>query len=566
MEQSADIVQASPAAATDSAATAAPTDEQQKQQEVASIQQQLTDDPMQYELHVQLLRLLRSLHETDAVRAARQHMADLFPLTADLWQQWLDDDQQRIDSHDDQLQLLGLHHRACYDYLVPPLWLQYVQYAEQLLYVPDEQQWGDEADDRPDGGVNRVRAVYNEAVRAMGAHRIDGEKLWRAYRKFEVRVLTRMLQLKQQREEQRDSMEDEDEDEEKDDEAADENDGEEEKREVAQVMKQMDRITALYRRSLALPLNGLEQAYSEYKQWVQQQGYEVEADITDIFKWAQAQREARTPYEKAIPHTDPSLSSPPTGILSVDELSAWYAYIQFEHQQSAKRRPARVAVLYERALACCFLHADMWSAYTLFLEETHSRRERKDEEKRVNEEEGEEQSEALADPLSIYQRAVRNVPHSGALWSGLIRTLESRGSRQDEMMAVYQRASGALAARGGDELAGICLGVIDYLRRQLRIQLQRDNRSRSRSPMRSSTTPSDAKASSSSSSSTTLALPFSRPPSKRTVIDTALETIPTYLPPGCPSLTLPQPSLVSRGPSQRADRLRVHRLLLPRAP
>ena len=511
-------------AAADVTESAASDDalQQQQQQEVAIIEQQLADSPMQYELHVRLLRLLRSLHETDALRAARQRMADLFPLTADLWHEWLDDERQRIDSHDDQVKLLALHQRACKDYLVPSLWIQYVQYAEQLLYSADEQQWGDEEHDTPDSGVNRVRAVYDEAARVMGAHQLDGEKLWGGYRKFEVSVLIRMLQLKEKREEDRDSMEEEKEEEEED-EAKEEEDTEEEKQHVSQLMKQLERIVAVYRRCLSLPLNGLEQAYNEYRRFVQQQGVEVEDAISNTFKQAKAQREARTPYERALPQPDPS-SPPPTGQLSADGLSAWYAYIQFEHQQSAKRRPARVNVLYERALASSFLHADMWSAYTLFLEDRSGRHEKREEEKRVNGEEEQDTVDEVAELLSVYQRAVRNVPYLGALWSGLIRAHERRGSGQDEVTAVHQRASEALASRGGDELASVCLSMADFLRRQLRAQLQRENRSRSRSPMRSPTKSSSSNTAASSYSAT-LSLPFSRPPSKRTVTTTALDTI-----------------------------------------
>lgn len=527
MEQASDdIEQPSPAAVADATVSAAPIDEQQQQQqEVASIEQQLADNPAQYEVHARLLRLLRSLHETDALRAARQRMADLFPLTADLWQEWLEDEQQRIDSHDDQVQLLALHQRACADYLVPQLWLQYVQYAEQLHYSADEQQWGDEADDRPDSGVNRVRAVYREAVRAMGAHRLDGEKLWRSYRKFEVRVLTAMLQLKAQREDERDSMEEEKAEDDEDDAKEEEEDTEEERQDVALVMKQVERIVAIYRRCLALPLNGLEQAYNEYRQFLQQQGAQVEDDTTATFKQAKTQRETRTPYEKALPHNDPAASTPPTGILSADELSAWYSYIQFEHQQSAKRRPTRVAVLYERALTSSFLHADMWSAYTMFLEERLSRQEKREEEKRAEGEEEDDKGDEIGELHLAYQRAVRNVPHSAALWNGLIRTLERRGSSQDAVLAAFQRASEALASRGGDDLASVCLSVSDCLRRQLRSQLLRDNRSRSRSPMHSPTTSSSSNTTTSVSNSATLSVPFSRPPSKRTVLTTALDTL-----------------------------------------
>ena len=534
-----------PPADADLMPSAAPLDEQQQRQlEVATVQHQLSDNPQQYELHVRLLRLLQSLHETDELRAARQRMAELFPLTADLWSQWLDDDKQRIDSHDDQLRLLALHQRACRDYLVPQLWLQYVEFAEQLLYSADEQQWGDEEAERgrADSGVTKARAVYEEAARAMGAHRLDGERLWRAYRKFELAVLTRMLQLKQQRDNDRDGREEEkeDADEEDEDESKEEEESEVEQQEVAAVMQQVDRVKALYRRSLAQPNNGLDQAYNEYKQFVQQQGYEAEDDITATFKQAKSQRDARTPYEKALPVAVPS-SSPPTGILTADELTAWFAYIHFEQQQSAKRRPARVAVLYERALTSAFLHADMWGAYTLLLEETGSRQEKREEEKRAEGDAEEDRADAVAELLSVYQRAVRNIPHTGSLWSGWIRTLERRDSSSTELMSAYQRAMEALAPRGGDDQASVCLSMADSLRRLLRAQPQRDNRSRSRSPMRSST--ADHKSASSSTSSSHLSLPPSRPPSKRSVISAAHDTIRPILQQAVQALRYHNPAL-----------------------
>ena len=262
-----------------------------------SVQQQLLEQPLSYELHLRLLEALREAGQVDELRKARGRMADLFPLTAELWLAWLDEERERVNGEDDQKRLLALYARACGDYLVPSLWAAYCQYAEDLY-----------ADDRADTARSvslasfsaakaPVRAVYSKAEVALHAHCVAAERVMRRYRAFEMQTLMRMLLIKHGREEAEDSAMADAADE--DDDALDEVETEQEREDDAALTVQLDLVKDLYRRSLSSPVNGIEQVYAEYEHWVSQQQYEVESDITALYK--QVTRSRRTLTSRALP-------------------------------------------------------------------------------------------------------------------------------------------------------------------------------------------------------------------------------------------------------------------------
>ncbi len=57
------------------------------------------------------------------------------------------------------------------------LWEAYVQFAETHWYTDGEEE------------VSRVRAIYEEALTAVGLHVSQGARLWAAYRRFEQRIM-----------------------------------------------------------------------------------------------------------------------------------------------------------------------------------------------------------------------------------------------------------------------------------------------------------------------------------------------------------------------------------------
>ena len=252
--------------------------------QVAYLESLLDDYVYQYDVHVQLLQLLRSQGEVDALRRARERMAHYFALSSDLWQQWLEDEKSRVDDELGQRGVLDLYLRACSDYLVPGLWLDCIDFAEQLLY--DEQAVSLTGSEEADS-LTELRKVMETAATAMSCHRLAGESVMKKLRAFELRVLTRLLQLLQQ--DRQAHGEDDDDDEHGNEHGTDssrvnESRTEQTAQHESRIMRQVQRVKALYRRSLSQPVLGLEQVYADYQRFCEQQQDAVEDDMTRLFK------------------------------------------------------------------------------------------------------------------------------------------------------------------------------------------------------------------------------------------------------------------------------------------
>lgn len=61
-------------------------------------------------------------------------------------------------------------------YTGPDIWLEYSQYSIGGMGTP--------------GGVEKVRAIFERAVTAVGLHMTKGQMVWEAYREFENAVLS----------------------------------------------------------------------------------------------------------------------------------------------------------------------------------------------------------------------------------------------------------------------------------------------------------------------------------------------------------------------------------------
>ena len=131
-------------------------------------------------------------------------------------------------------------------------------------------------------------------------------------------------------------------------------------------------------------------------------------------------------------------------------MTAWYDYLRDEQEaQSASRtpHPDRIIVLYERALAQCFLHSDMWHSYIAWS-------------KAADRGDGH-----VARLLHVYQRSVQNVTLDGALWSGLMQTMERTGAGESIMWATFNRAVQVFQSQPHGLLI-MCVSMLHYLKRR----------------------------------------------------------------------------------------------------
>ena len=362
-------------------------DDEALEREAAQLRAAIAANPNAYESYLQLIAVQRKIGDLDGVRTAREQMAAIFPLTADIWMPWLEDEARLASTEAERRAVLGLYDRAVGDYLSVPLWLAFCEYAEEAHVVHGVP-----------GGLDAVRSIYERALANAGLHFALGAELWARFRAFERRV-------------------------------ADASGGGD------------DRVLALFRKQLRLPMAGLASVRVEFEHSIESEGATeagglggdtaLQRDHARALKGA----DARARLENAL--IEQQFATQPTQA----QLSPWLEYAKFEAEQNGSSH-ARTLAVYERAVTCWPLSLDLWLAFVGFAEGSAAR------------------SVTPGQLVQLYSRAVRNVGWSGTLWCGYLRSLQQAGNQDAEIQAVVQ-ASHARVSHGFLESAAsrCCLSV-----------------------------------------------------------------------------------------------------------
>uniref|UniRef100_A0A674MDT1 Spliceosome associated factor 3, U4/U6 recycling protein n=1 Tax=Takifugu rubripes TaxID=31033 RepID=A0A674MDT1_TAKRU len=155
-------------------------DEKENEAEIQRLEEQLSINAFDYNCHVDLIKLLKQEGELFSLRKARQRMSELFPLTEEIWLDWLKDEIHLSEEEPNREKLYELFERAVKDYICPDIWLEYAQYSIGGMGLP--------------GGIDKVRSIFERAVTAVGLHMTKGQMVWEAYREFENAIFS-TLQL-----------------------------------------------------------------------------------------------------------------------------------------------------------------------------------------------------------------------------------------------------------------------------------------------------------------------------------------------------------------------------------
>ncbi|KAM9446569.1 squamous cell carcinoma antigen recognized by T-cells 3 [Clarias gariepinus] len=362
-------------------------DERENEAEIQRLEEQLSINAFDYNCHVDLIKLLRQEGKLYRLRKARQKMSELFPLTEEIWLDWLKDEIGLMEGDEaEREKIYELFEKAAKDYICPDIWLEYAQYSIGGMGAA--------------GGIDRVRGIFERALTAVGLHMTKGAALWEAFREFEIAILSTLqpppgsISNPEQQE---------------------------------QLNVQLERIHTLFRRQLAIPLMDMESTYTEYSDWTDEG---VPETVTQHYKRALQQLESRRPYEEAL-----LVSEPP-------KLAEYQSYIEFEIKDGD---PARVQIIFERALGENCLVPDLWAKYTTYL----------DRQLKIKE---------LV--LSCHERAVRNCPWTMGLWKSYLLALERHCAEHHIISDVFEKALNAGFIQATDYVE-IWQSYLDYLRRRV---------------------------------------------------------------------------------------------------
>eukprot|EP00903_Cladosiphon_okamuranus_P006864 g6685.t1 len=268
------------------------------------------DSPSDYTAHLSLVQYLRKERPGSLeLSKARQGFADKFPLSPELWQEWIDD-RRAAGGEDAVADVLVLYGRAFADYQCAKLWPGYLETLEESLDEDDE------------GGVSTMREAFERALSCVGVHPILGGAVWRALLRFEKEELE---------------------------------DAQETGESDALVSIAQDRVKRVYRRQLSVPLVDNDEILEEAK--------EVYAGDDDGFKEAShAHTKANKMLAARMEHEQVVMRCQENDPGGPGAANAWEAYAAFE---AADGHPSRAALVLERAESegCC-LHERIWVTHS----------------------------------------------------------------------------------------------------------------------------------------------------------------------------------------------------------
>ena len=359
--------------------------EEEEERRIAELQKELSKNPYLYDTHIELIKLLKQLGELEQLRDARQRMSDLFPLTEDLWLDWLRDEIPLASDEKERQKVEDLFEKAVKDYLSVSVWLEYVQFSIGGMAAQD--------------GIIKIREVFEKALSSAGLHVAQGSSLWEAYREFENAILLGIMPAPGQ---------------------------------VATKQQESDfevqhkRILTLFRRQLSVPLNYMEESFTEFKEWLQE---EVDNQIKQLYQKALEKYNKIKPFENDL-------------LTKENKQEVYTEYIDYEISHG---NAARVICLFERSIKDNCLEPEMWLKYTKYLDSTLK-------------------DDTLSIP--VYERSVRNCPWCSQLWSDYLLTLERSRKSHSTIKDTVDRALLSGFAEGTEYLQ-VWMTYCDYLRRKI---------------------------------------------------------------------------------------------------
>ena len=290
-----------------------------------------------YGYHEEYVRVLSSVcraakeggSERDAIatqlRKARERFASFFPLSADHWVQWIQDEKLLLEGEGDTL-LEEVAKRGLEDNPAEPdLWLAYAS-------------------------TKRCVQVFEEACQACGTHVKDGCKVWQAYVDFLLLLLRRRRRNKNIISGAA-ADEDMDKDMDKDMDNADAFEGEGE-----------EAVRKVFQRAMRVPLEGLDQLYEKYCVFEKQSGglssekqAEVLKELEGEKRKSQSFLQERASYESGLLGSQDDTSV----------MGTFQSYLKYENKYGD---PTRVISLFERLVSRFPCYETCWDKFGSYVE------------------------------------------------------------------------------------------------------------------------------------------------------------------------------------------------------
>ncbi|XVF26386.1 hypothetical protein REPUB_Repub14bG0011500 [Reevesia pubescens] len=373
-------------------------EEAEQNEQLLTLESELSTNSSNYDAYVQYIKLLRRSGEIEKLREARENMNALFPLSPSMWVEWAKDEASLSNDSDSEA-IEKLYERGISEYLSIRLWCEYLNYVQQ--HDPKVR-------DCSADGISKARNLFERAVTAAALHVSQGSQIWDAYTQFEKAILLTIDQSDIQAKE-----------------------------------KQVQRIRSIFHRHLSIPLANLKSTLLAYKAWEVEQGNALDAESNNVdgisshvasaYQKAEEMSNARAHLEEQITGQDISES---------ERFQHYMSYLEFEKSFGD---PARVQILYERAITDFPVSSDLWLGYTRYLDRT---------------------LKVGTVVKDVYSRATRSCPWVGELWVRYLLCLERCLASEKEISAVFEKSLQCTFSTL-EEYLDLFLTRVDGLRRRI---------------------------------------------------------------------------------------------------
>ncbi|KAI2804165.1 Squamous cell carcinoma antigen recognized by T-cells 3 [Blomia tropicalis] len=286
-------------------------------EEVNRLQEELSHNPFDYEKHVSLIEKLRSIGELDILREAREKMNKLFPLSAKLWLEWLQDEEKIATTTEQKLAILDLYERAVNDYLDCTVNSNYIFYLIELY-------------ESSLVSIDRVRNIFEQTLTRIGCSVIHGTKIWQYYRLLETNILSGFDLINENNRET--------------------------------VQQQIKLIFDIFSRQLSIPLVEMEKNYQQFEEWLDHIKTTYGIDLRENEK--QQISRLKIEYEKSL-KTLESLKVFEDK-LQHSQYPHYQEYLNYIDEEIKNDNLSRTQCLFERAINDNCLQAELWLKYLKF--------------------------------------------------------------------------------------------------------------------------------------------------------------------------------------------------------
>ncbi|KAB7501239.1 Squamous cell carcinoma antigen recognized by T-cells 3 [Armadillidium nasatum] len=145
-------------------------DDEKELENISYYKAKINENPLHYDSYIGLITAYRKIGELEELRKSRETMNKIYPLSPDLWMDWVSDEQKICTSKEERKYVIELFKRSVKEYMSVQIWVEYIMFM------------------LGGGNMAETREVCEEALTAVGIHFAEGILVWQAVSLVEQQI------------------------------------------------------------------------------------------------------------------------------------------------------------------------------------------------------------------------------------------------------------------------------------------------------------------------------------------------------------------------------------------